>query len=39
MRWLVDRASILDDLADEALADFAAGKTKPLSEVFSDDAL
>jgi mannose/cellobiose epimerase-like protein (N-acyl-D-glucosamine 2-epimerase family) len=33
------RAAAIDALAEEALADLAAGRTRPLSEVFGDDAL
>jgi hypothetical protein len=43
-RWdaLLDdptRASAVDALADEALAEFKAGKSYPLSEVFGDEGL
>ena len=43
-RWdaLLDdpkRASAVDALADEALAEFKAGKSYPLSEVFGDEDL
>ena len=34
-----DRAAAIDTLADEALADLAAGKTHAISDVFGDDEL
>lgn len=32
-----DRVAAVDDVADEALAAFESGKTRPLSEVLSDE--
>lgn len=42
LRWqqLLDdpaRAKSVDALADEALADYAAGRTRPLSDILEDD--